>query len=168
MVAAIGAPVLVLSACASDPREGYSFSKTFADDIHTVHVPIFENTTFSRGIEVELSDAIVKEIQRSTPWRISTGERSSATLSGEITDSSMRTISVARDSGLVQELAVTITVDFEFIDNRTGKLIAGRKSFSASDTFVPALGVGDRMETGENATIQRLARDIVAELRSVW
>jgi hypothetical protein len=68
----------------------------------------------------------------------------------------------------VQELGVQLTVDFEWVDNRTGKTIVARRSFTAQSTFIPQRGVGERLETGKSAAVQRLARDIVAELRSAW
>ncbi len=157
-----------LVACASDPSEGYSFSSSHATNISTVHVPMFKNPTFHRGLEVELTDAIIKEIQQSTPWKVTSDAVAETSLGGTITDVSMRRLSANRDSGLAQELAVSITVDFDWIDARTGKTLASRRSFSASETFVPSHPVGERLEVGEHAAIQQLARDIVAELRSGW
>lgn len=158
---------LVLS-CASDPTKGYVWSSTYAADIHSVHVPIFQNSTFSRGIEIELTDAIIKEIQSKTPWRVVPADAASTTLTGAITDSRLRSLSLGRDSGLVQEQAVELTVQFEFKDNRTGKVLVARRNFAASDAFVPAQGLNERLETGQHGAIAKLARDIVAELRSSW
>jgi hypothetical protein len=159
---------LALGSCASDPSEGYSFSSSHATNIATVHVPMFKNPTFHRGLEVELTDAIIKEIQRTTPWKVASDSVAETSLGGTITDVSMRRLSSNRDSGLAQELAVSITVDFDWIDVRTGKTLASRRSFSASETFVPTKPVGERLEVGEHAAVQQLARDIVAELRSGW
>ncbi|HYE01612.1 MAG TPA: LPS assembly lipoprotein LptE [Phycisphaerales bacterium] len=163
--AAVG---LVLAGCADNPRSGYAFAGAHSDRIDTVRVDIFQNLTFSRGLEIELADAVAKEIRASTPWRVSNTESATATLSGEIVETRLTSLSSGRESGLVQEQGVTITVDFALADNRTGKVITSRRRFSASDVFIPALGVGERLETGEDAAVQRLARAIVAELRSGW
>ena len=163
VVAALG-----LGACASDPSKGYAFSTTRPESVRTVHVPIFKNDTYFRGVEVELTDAIVKEIQRSTPWRV-TGEGSAdSVLSGAVVSADLRTLSIARETGLSQEVAVVLTVDFDWTDARSGRGLANRRGFSAAEAFVPALGVGERIGTGQQATIDELAKAIVAELRSNW
>jgi hypothetical protein len=68
----------------------------------------------------------------------------------------------------VQELSVQITVDFAWRDNRSGETLKARQNFSAADTFVPSNPTGERIEIGQNAAAQRLARDIVSELRGAW
>ena len=167
VLAAIGA-VALLSGCASDPTQGYSFTRSHDSTVRTVAVPIFQNPTFSRGLEVELTDAIIKEIQAKTPWRVAPEGTANTTLSGTLTNSRMRRLSTGRDTGFSQELEVELTVDFDWKDARTGKSIVSRKSFTAAEAFVPASPANERVEAGQHAAIQRLARDIVAELRSNW
>ncbi|MFN0011434.1 MAG: LPS assembly lipoprotein LptE [Phycisphaerales bacterium] len=163
---------LLLPACASDPAKGYAFSSSYDAGIASINVPIFDNTTFSRGIETELAAALVAEVRKSTPWRVDQSDAAQTTLRGSITSSELRKISTARDSGFVEQLAVEITVDFEWKDNRTGKVLVGRRAFSAAEAFVPARGtsgpVNERLELGQHATVAELARAIVGELRSGW
>lgn len=159
---------LGIAACASDPTQGYVWSGTYSGDIRTVSVPIFQNSTFSRGLEVQLTDAIIKEIQSRTPWRVVTPSQANATLSGAITESRLRELSSGRDTGLVQEQGVQLTVQFDFKDNRTGRVLVSRRNFTASDVFIPAERLNERLETGEHGAVARLARDIVSELRSAW
>lgn len=166
IAAALGA--LVLCACASDPKDGYAWTSSYDRDIRTVAVPIFQNPTFTRGIETELTDAVIKEIQSQTPWRVAQGGEAQTELSGALVDSRLRSLSTNRDTGLVQELDTEITVDFSFKDRRTGKVIVARKNFTAAESFDPSRPVGERLEAGQHAVVQRLARDIVAELRSTW
>lgn len=162
--------IAAFSGCSSNPNEGYTIGTgaSFSRDIRTVYVPMFQNPTYSKGLEFELTDAVVKEIQRSTPWKVTSSGGADTVLEGTITDVELRKLATQRDSGVVQEQAVTMTVAFAFKDTRTGKTIVGREKFSASESFIPANPVRERIESGENATIQRLARDIVSELRSSW
>lgn len=154
--------------CASDPIRGYAFSSARPSGVRTVHVPIFRNDTYFRGLEIELTDAVVKEIQRSTPWRVVGRDEADTTLSGAITRAELRTLSIARETGLSQEVAVVLAVDFDWTDRRSGRALANRRDFRASEAFVPALGVGERLGVGEQATIDEMAKAIVAELRSQW
>jgi len=169
MVQAIGGMV----GCASDPRSGYSTSTTFPEDTSTISVPIFKNTSTTVGIEAGVTEAIIKELQRQSGMRVVSSEGSGgggadSRLRGVITQVQLRKMSVRSGTGLVQELAYQITVDFDWKDERTGKVLVSRREFTATDTFVPATGVGERIEVGLNATTQRLAKDIVNEMRSAW
>lgn len=159
-----------VSGCASDPKEGYVWGSGASYDrsVRTVAVPIFQNATYFRGLEAELTDAIIKQIQAETPWRVANAGDAQTELSGSITSSNLQQLSTNRDTGFVQELDVQITVDFSWRDKRTGKVIVARKNFTASEAFVPSRPVGERLEAGQHAAVQRMARDIVAEMRSEW
>lgn len=158
----------VAGACSSDPRSGYAFATTHDPHVRTIAVPIFENRTFSTGMEARLTEAVVKEIQRTTPWRIVRSGEAATTLRGAITGSDLESVTRQRATGLVQEQGVRITVEFEWIDNRTGQPLVSRRNFSALATFVPYRGVQERLEVGQNEAIRELSRDIVAELRANW
>ena len=58
--------------CASDPSRGYSFGHAYDDSIRTVAVPIFDNRTQARGLEVLITEAIIKQIETRTPWAVAT------------------------------------------------------------------------------------------------
>jgi hypothetical protein len=166
--AALAAVAMLAGACSSDPTRGYSFTSTYSAGIHTVSVPIFDNQTYYKGLEVELTDALIKEIQRTTPWVVVSGSSSQATLTGTITDANLRTLSINSTTGMVQEMGMELSADFEFRDIRTGKVLTARKSFHAMESFVPAHPTAERIELGQHGSVQELARCIVAELRSGW
>lgn len=169
----VAAPLCIVAAlmlhagCASDPRQGYSSKSTFPEDIRTVSVPIFRNYSTTPGIEAEVTEAIIKEIQRSTPMKV-VSSGGDSTLTGVITGSELRRLSVRSGTGLVQELAVQITVDFDWRDTRRGEMLVSRRGYTVSDTFVPAVGVGERLESGQHSAAQRLAKDMVSEMRGAW
>lgn len=168
IAAASLALLLAGAGCSSDPHDGYSFSSPHDESVKTVAVEIFENDTFSSGIEAQLSEAIAKEIMRTTKWRISSTRSADTVLTGTVTTSELRPLSSDQQTGLVQEMGLRLTVDFDWRNNRNGKTLVSRRSFTAMDTFVPAIQSGERIETGQSSTVQALARSIVAELRSSW
>jgi hypothetical protein len=159
---------VLLCSCASNPSQGYSFSSTYPKNIKTVSVPVFDNYTFNPGLEVSLTEAVIKELQRSSGIRVTTGEAADSRLHGVITKVQMRRLTVEHTTALVQEEAVNVTVDFQWKDNHTGKTLVERKGFAAADTFFPSRPIAERIEVGQEAAIQRLARDIVSEMRSGW
>lgn len=136
--------------------------------MRSVAVLLFENRTYSKGLEAQLTEAVIKEIQRSTPWVVTSRQNADTVLTGTITSARLGTMSIGRVTGLVLEQAVAISVDFDWKSSVTGRTLVSRRSFEGLGSFVPAQGTQERIELGQSATVQELARDIVAELRSNW
>jgi len=158
----------VLPSCASDPTLGYSTASSWPASYRSVAVPIFVNDTFDRDIEFELADALVKEIESRTPYVVSTSARADTTLIGRISGVRRDQLSKSRLTGLSEEVIVSVTVDFDWKDARTGETIRSRKDFTASALFTPSAPSGEPIELAQFGVIERLAKDIVNELRSAW
>lgn len=159
---------MCLSACASNSSSGYAFNSTYDNSIKTIAIPIFENNTLQRGLEVQLAESLNKQIQARTPWKLAKSAQAETSLAGVITFHSLSQISQAPRTGLAQEQAIRITVNFEWRDNRTGDIIVARNNFSATSTFVPQRGVSERIEHAQREAIEELAIDIVSQLRESW
>jgi len=160
--------LLSLASCAADPRTGYSLNPAHDRSVRTVAVPIFDNKSFSTGAELLLTEAIIKQIQRTTPWRVTTDTSADTTLSGSIARVGFNRLSRTPGTGLAQEVALELAIDFDWTDNRTGKVLVSRRSFSAVSTFIPDRGVGERIEVGQFSAIDELAQRVVAALRDDW
>ena len=156
-----------LQSCANG-NSGYRFGSTFDESIKTIAVPIFSNNTLQRGLEVQLTESLSKQIRSQTPWTLVKSSQADTTLAGVITSHRLTQISQAPRTGLVQEQAVRVTVNFEWRDNRSGDIIVARNNFSATATFAPQRGVSQRIEDAERQAIQELAEDLVAQLRTNW
>lgn len=162
------AALILPCGCSSDPRAGYSFASPYDSSIRTVAVPIFVNTTQHTGIEADLTDAVIKELQRETPWRVTQSETADAVLQGRITSVRLLRLSQQSGVGLVQEQGVQVNVSFEFIDNRRGETLLARQGFGALASFVPAQPTGERISVGYRGAAEILADDIVTELANSW
>lgn len=160
--------LFTLAACASDPTKGYAFSSAHDESIKTVAVPIFSNDTFHTGVELTLTEDIIKQIQRQTPWRVTSAQNADALLTGSIKSVNLRSLSTRSGVGFVQEMAVQITVDFELVDNRSGKTLTSRTGYTALGSFVPAQPTGERIDVGYAGASQTLARDLVGDLQAAW
>lgn len=158
----------VLPSCSSDPRSGYTLGTTYNEQFETIAIPMFDNSTFAHGLEAELTDALVKEIHRSTPWRVTSVDRADTSLRGTITDADLRKLTTNSTSGLVESLAARVTVSYEWKRLDTGEVLVSARDFRAGEAFVPAEGANERLAVGQTAAIDQLARDIVASLRSSW
>lgn len=166
------AVVLVVAAGCAAESGRYRLGSTYDESIRTVAAPMFDNVTFATGLEQPLTDAVVKRLQASTPWRVAGEERADTTLRGTITEVRLGLLSASRATGLTEEQSVRITVDFTWRDNRTGQVLASRRNLSATATFVPTSGVrgesGERLEIGQRQAIDELAEAIVSDLRDNW
>ncbi|MCC5823795.1 MAG: LPS assembly lipoprotein LptE [Phycisphaerales bacterium] len=159
---------LAMPGCSTDPTRGYAFAEPYDASVRTVGVPIFANRTFARGTELTLTDAIIKQIQQQTPWRVVSPDRADTVIEGAITNAELGVLSNSPSTGLTEEQTYRITVRFAWRDNRTGETRVARENFAATGTFVPVRSVGERIEVGQREAIEELARDIVASLRSAW
>lgn len=159
--------VLALVACTSSVL-GYRPGAGYESDVGTIAVELFDNQTFSPGTESMLAEAIIKDLQRRTPYRVTGTERADTVLTGSIVSEDLVTLSLGRATGMVQEQAVRLTVDFAWSDRRSGEVRVSRRGFSASEAFVPSRGVGERIDVGRIGATQELASAIVAEIRGGW
>lgn len=157
-----------LFSCASDPTSGYSTLSTFPRGYATVGVPIFENDTFDRNVEFELTDALIKEIEARTPYKVTREAQSDTILTGRITQVRREQLSKSRGTGLGEEVVLSVTIDFEWVDARTGEILAGRRGFTSHGLFLPSNPSAEPIELGVFAAVQQMAKDIVAEMRSNW
>jgi hypothetical protein len=176
---ALALATALLAGCSTDPTRGYSSKTTFDPQIRTVEVPVFENQTFYPGLERDLADALVKEIQRQTPMAVvqphfGGGTRAQTQLTGSIRTADKRALSTSSRTGLVQESALELVIDFEWRDQRTGGTIESVKDLKAIESYVPArplsgptLG-GERIDIAQKQLAQELARKIVAKMRADW
>lgn len=164
---AAGTVCIVLGGCASDPARGYAFASVHAADIRTIEVPMFENNSFDTGIEPLLTEALVKEIQRSTPWRVVPGTGDTR-LEAAVREAGYSRLSRTPGTGLTQEGLRDLIVDFVWRDNRTGDVLATRRGMRVYSAFVPQRGVGEPADVGQWNAAEELARAIVQELRSTW
>jgi ABC-type amino acid transport substrate-binding protein len=167
VAAAVFVSVLAVGGCRSD-GSGYRFNATYDRGVTSVAVPVASNRTMVTGLETDVTEAVAKEIQRATPWRVTGGAQADTELTIEIVDARLSTVSTNRRSGLPDEQTYEITVNFAWRDNRTGRDVQRRERFTAVGVFSPMRQVGERIEVGQRQAVQDLARDLVAELRTAW
>ncbi len=155
-----------LGACRS--IGGYAIESSYDESIRTVGVEIFENRTQEVGLEIALTEAVIKEIQARTPWRVTDADVADTVLTGVIRQAEYGRLSRTPGVGLTQEATLQLSVDFDWTRGSTGEVLARRMSLEGLGTFVPARGVGERMEVGRFDAIRATARRIVDEMRSAW
>jgi hypothetical protein len=154
--------------CASDPTVGYTSSSLYPTNFRSVSVPIFENSTMTRNVEFMLTDAVIKEIQSRTQYRILGEQYADTLLTGTIKSVDLQMLSQSRKTGLVNEMLVKVVLDFEWLNLMQGGRIAGRKNFASSAIFIPSRPSSEPFAVGEFAVVQQLASDIVDQMQASW
>src|SRR4051812_22269663 len=88
--------VCLLAGCGySTGSNGYHWSSLYRQDVQTVHVPIFKNVTFNRGMKSSLSKAAINQLEPTPPYKVASADTADTILEGEITN--VRTTYLSRD-----------------------------------------------------------------------
>ncbi len=152
----VAAAALLLSGC------GYSTSTLLRKDIRTVHVPVFENRTWRRGLEVDLTRAIIEELKLHTHLRIAPKQEADSTLEGELLDFEQFTVRKTGEDMIVLRRAGA-TVRFRWRDNLTLSDIVPSQTVRETETFAVA-----RAEPLESRLFQEVAQRIVERMEEEW
>ena len=181
---------------------GYSTKPPFDPNIRTIYIPIFKNTAFhtspNRGIEVDLTEAIVREINgRRTPLRVvSDPSQADTELVGTITSIAKLVHNRTREN-LNREFDLILTTEIVWRDQRTGKVLSSSRQADpeqenpvpfdpsiprpepppgevlARPTTITSIGkvlpeVGQTNATGQQAAVEQMARQIVNMMEQPW
>jgi hypothetical protein len=159
---------IVFTGCASDPTKGYAPASLYPEGISTVAVPVFSCDSYTRDVEFELTDALIKEIEARTPYKVVPEGRADTILLGRIKTIELDQLSKSRQTGLSEEQIISVTIDFEWKDLRSSRTLVQREGFTGQGFFDPSRPTGEPIELGQFAAVQQLARDVVAQLRADW
>jgi hypothetical protein len=151
-------------AVSSDPD--FKWPGLYRQDIKTVAVPIFTNRTYYRGVEFNLTKAIINQIESRTPYKVVPREQADTVLEGNIIDCTVHYQSRSQNNGLPQEQLFLLVVNFTWKDLRTGQQLVVRSGFEQTSPYYPTLAE-DRFE-GSQDSVERLALAIVNELQANW
>jgi len=145
---------------------GYHWSSIYRQDVRTVAVPIFSSRDYQRGVEFNLTKALINQIEAKTPYKVVSREHADTILEGEIVSVNVNTLSEDRFSAIPQEQLLDITVNFTWKDLRTGRILVSRRGWEQAASYYPTLGEG--RATGTQSAAERLALAIVQELQADW
>jgi hypothetical protein len=106
---------------------GYTTQPNYNCNIHTVYVPIFKNRTFYKGLEFDLTRAVIREIEAKTPYKvISDCAGADTQLTGTII-SFNKDILNRNQLNEVREAQTTLGVEVEWKDLRSGEVLSQPK-----------------------------------------
>lgn len=144
---------------------GYTSKALGPQNVRSVHVPVFDNRTFRRGLEFQLTAAIKNELLHKSDLRIADREVADTELTGEIVDVREHVLLEDLNDDVV-ETSITVTVDVVWRDLRSGRAILDRRG--VSDTAELIALRGENVGTATEEAFRDLAERIVELLEEDW
>jgi hypothetical protein len=162
---------LVLAGCGysrpgGDPAGNYQWRSLYREDVTTVAVPIFTTKDFRRGVEFQLTKAVVNQLEAHSPYKVVSREKADTVLEGEVVSVTLDTLSLDSSVAIPQEQLYVVAVNFTWKDLRSGRTLVQRRNFQQTATFYPTLG--EDQFVGSQQSVEKLALAIVQELQADW
>ncbi|MBN1973174.1 MAG: hypothetical protein JW787_06015 [Sedimentisphaerales bacterium] len=161
----IGFVLLICQGCGI--FSGYSSESIYPDDVKTVCLKMFDNQTFRRGVEYELSDALAKRIEAETPYKIvSSQDYADTVISGQIKYIGEFVLTTERQSGHVLEKEVELRAVVNWKNLKTGELLIENRTINASASYSEYQQ--QDFKYGSNLAANNLAQNIVELMEKKW
>lgn len=156
-------PAIVSTGC------GYSVRPPYNREIRTVYVPIFRSLTFRRDLNLMLTEAVAKEIEKRTPYKVvGNPEGADSTLSGEVIFADKNLI-VENPQNLPRQLSADLVVNVRWTDNRqntSDPKDVGSVTMRETVTFSPEFG--DTSMMAYQKACQKMAEQIASMMEEPW
>ena len=155
------------------PGCGYTVGSQYSAEIRTVHVPTFTSNQYRRGIELQLTEAVQKQIQQRTPFRLAKEGEADTRLRGRLVNFQKGVLGETGQDD-ARELQINLAVEVTWEDLRTGQVLAQQQlpigpdivMQSTQAEFAPE--VGQSLATATQSAVDRLARNIVEMMEQPW
>ncbi|MCF6158236.1 MAG: hypothetical protein E3K32_06635 [wastewater metagenome] len=144
---------------------GYSSKSLLRSNVRSIYIPIFDNDTFRRGLEFELTKAVIDQILIRTQLNIVNKDEADSVLLGKITNV-FEDVLIEDTRDNIVESRVIVAVAVQWIDKRTGRTIIERKNIKSAAEFIVLRN--ETLTTAGNEAFVRIARDIVEEMQEDW
>jgi hypothetical protein len=145
----------------------------YSCNIRTVYVPMFESDSFRRNLGERLTEAVQKEIERRTPYKVVGTPDADSVLTGRLlTDSKAPSVRTPTDEP--RELQTYFSIQVTWID-RNGVEVQQMQPVPLPPAMVTAFNnamfypeVGQSIGTSYQESINQLARQIVGMMETPW
>jgi hypothetical protein len=146
---------------------GYSNKSLYPDDVSSVCLQMFDNQSFRRGVEFELSDALAKRIEVDTPYKIvSDSDRADSVISGQIVSIGQFALSIDPEIGGILENEVEVRAVVNWKNLKTGQLMIDHLYVNASASY--SIYQQQDFKYASNLAANNLARKIVELMERKW
>jgi hypothetical protein len=140
----------------------------YLQDVHSIAVPTFKNSTLTPRIEVLVTDTVIKQLQQDGTFQIATKGNADAVLKGEIIRIARSPArSLAANVLATTEFSLTMRVKYSLVGRDGTTLSPSREAAGATSFFVGTDVVTDERQALPLAT-EDLAVRLVSQLSEGW
>ncbi len=159
-----------LAAAASAAGCGYNLRSDYRPGIRTVAVPVWRRGTqeYRRDIEIRLTEALVKHIEASTPYKVVDASRADTLLAGTLKSATQRVLTFDPRMGRAREIQLRLIADFTWKDLRSGEILVDRKDFRVATTYIPEAPLSEDFFLGSEDAVNKLARRVIEQMKQPW
>ena len=143
----------------------------YRPDVRTIHVPIFQSNSFRKDFGERLTEAVVKEIELKTPYKVVCEADADSILSGQIIGES-KTVLAEDTFDVPRNIGTDLTARIRW-ESRAGDLLRDNLvalppilQISQSANLIPE--GGQSVATAHQRAISQLAEQIVSQLEYPW
>ena len=142
-------------------------------NIRTIYIPIIRNETFRHNLGVQLTEALQKEVELRTPYKVVANPSADSTLTCRVTAQTKRVI-VEANTDEPRALENMISVELTWTDRQGNLLMENRFVpqgelaffFIQGSDFIPE--GGQSIATSQMRAVEQLAQQIVSQMEVRW
>ena len=145
----------------------------YPSHIRTVYVPIVESVSFRRYLGERLTEAIVKEIELKTPYKVVSTPNADSVLSCQLVDDGKRVVAENKYDD-PRQVEFRVQVQANWID-RTGTVLGECNSIQLPPEGQLIMGtsdltaeMGQSCQTTQQEAIHKVAEQVVAMMEMPW
>ena len=142
-------------------------------DIRTVYVPVFESDSFRRYLGERLTEAVCKEIELKTPYKVTGDSMADSLLSGRIIRENKHLLVLNKYHDPRDE-EINLQVQVRWLDRQSNIMREGApipvpaELATISESASMVAEVGQSITTAQQQAIHQLAVQIVAMMEMPW
>lgn len=145
----------------------------YAPDVQTVYVPVIESDSFRRGLGELLTEAVIKDIELKTPFKVVGSPNADSVLSARLV-SDRRSVLVENAFDTPRVMETTMLVEVTWLNRRRTPIAPVQMiplppelvGMSASSALLGE--IGQSVASAETQAIERLADQIVGTMEEPW
>jgi hypothetical protein len=168
---ALAAAILIASGGCAAYRVGNA--SLYAPDVRTVYVPIIESDSFRRDLGERLTEAVIKEIELKTPFKVVGSPDADSILSARLVRDTKRVV-IENQNDDPRAIELDIVAEVTWYNRRRAPLVPATVigippellPVAQTGQLIPV--AGQSLVSQQQLAIQRLAEQIVATMEEPW
>ncbi|HOQ04145.1 MAG TPA: LPS assembly lipoprotein LptE [Anaerohalosphaeraceae bacterium] len=145
---------------------GYTNRWPYPEQIRTVYVEMFDTSDFRRGYEYLLTDAVCKQIEAQTPYKIVSDRKAADSILSGTIRTGQGVLTVDRHTGRPLEQEALVHVTFTWKNLRTGEVLINQETVAASEPYSAFLN--QDFEYSAARAVNKAAQRLVERMESGW